>query len=305
MKKRYRIFLDILITSSLLLIVLAGCVNNVPEAEPTEVPASMESEVSETEATTSETTKETATTTSDEFEPDPTYEEAAAHVRELLEEGNSAEEVIAILMDEGKTEFEATALVNSVLMEGDTPTASTASGSSGSSSSGSSGSSSSQGSGTSSSGTSTGSGQTPTPTSGGSSGQVQETAPTQTQSTNTSSSEPASTTPAPTSATTTPIPTKVKQTVYMRIVWSDSALETMAAQGIDLNAERPEAVGIDIYACDANGNFNAGSIIDRSDADAARDQMYAEADAILAKYGIPNEVYSYTAYKFENEYIYD
>ncbi len=91
----------------------------------------------------------------------------------------------------------------------------------------------------------------------------------------------------------------------MRIVWSDSAIETMAAQGIDLNAERPEAVGIDIYACDANGNFNAGSIIDRSDADAARDQMYAEADAILAKYGLTNECYSYTAYKFENEYVYD
>ena len=305
MKKRYRIFLDILITSSLLLIVLAGCVNSTPEAEPTEVPASMESEVSETETTTSETTKETTTTTSDEFEPDPTYEEAAAYVRELLEEGNSAEEVIAILMDEGKNEFEATALVNSVLMEGDTPTASTATGSSGSSSAGSTGSSSSQGSGTSSSGTRSGSDQTPSPTSGGSSSQVQETAPTQTQSNNTGSSEPASTTPAPATAATTPIPTKVKQTVYMRIVWSDSAIETMAAQGIDLNAERPEAVGIDIYACDENGNFNAGSIIDRSDADAARDQMYAEADAILTKYGIPNEVYSYTAYKFENEYIYD
>ena len=305
MKKRYRIFLDILITSSLLLIVLAGCVNSTPEAEPTEVPASMESEVSETETTTSETTKETTTTTSDEFEPDPTYEEAAAHVRELFEEGYSAEEVITILMDEGKTEFEATALVNSVLMEGDTPTASTASGSSGSSLSGSSGSSSSQGSGTSTSGTSTSFGQTPSPTSGGSSGQVQETMPTQTQPNNTGSSEPASTTPAPTAATTTPIPTKVKQTVYMRIVWSDSAIETMAAQGIDLNAERPEAVGYGIMACDENGNFNAGSVIDRSNLDEAEAQMYAEADAILAKYGIPNEVYSYTAYKFENEYIYD
>ena len=305
MKNRYRIFLDILITSSLLLIVLAGCVNNVPEAEPTEVPASMESEVSETETTTSETTKETATTTSDEFEPDPTYEEAAAHVRELLEEGNSAEEVIAILMDEGKTEFEATALVNSVLMEGDTPTASTATGSSGSSSSGSTGSSSSQGSGTSSSGTSTGSGQTPSPTSGGSSGQVQETAPTQTQSNNTGSSEPASTTPAPTAATTTPIPTKVKQTVYMRIVWDDQDIEAMAAQGIDLNAERPEASGYCIMACDENGNYSVASIIDRSDVDAAELAMYAEADAILAKYGLTQSDYSYTTYKYENEYIYD
>lgn len=305
MKNRYRIFLDILITSSLLLIVLAGCVNSTLEAEPTEVPASMESEVSETETTTSETTKETATTTSDEFEPDPTYEEAASHVRELLEEGNSAEEVIAILMDEGKTEFEATALVNSVLMEGDTPAASTASGSSGSSSSGSSGSSSSQGSGTSPSGTSSGSGQTPSPTSGGSSGQVQETAPTQTQSNNTGSSEPASTTPAPTSAaTTTPIPTKVKQTVYMRIVWSDQDIEAMAAQGIDLNAERPEAVGIDVYACDANGNFNAGSIIDSSGGDAAEAQLYAAADVIVDKYNL-QWGYSYTAYKVENEYIYD
>ncbi len=304
MKKRYRIFLDILITTSLLLIVLAGCVNSAPEAEPTEVPVSMESEVSETETTTSETTKETATTTSDEFEPDPTYEEAAAHVRELLEEGNSAEEVIAILMDEGKTEFEATALVNSVLMEGDTPTASTASGSSESSSAGSTGSSSSQGSGASSSGTSTSSGQTPSPTSDGSSGQVQETAPTQTQSNNTDSSEPASTTPAPTSATTTPIPTKVKQTVYMRIVWDDQDIEAMAAQGIDLNAERPEAVGIDIYACDANGNFNAGSIIDSSGGDAAEAQLYAAADVIVDKYNL-QWGYSYTAYKVENEYIYD
>ena len=292
-------FLDILITSSLLLIVLAGCVNSTPEAEPTEVPASMESEVSENETTTSEATKETATTTSDEFEPDPTYEEAAAHVRELLEEGNSAEEVIAILMDEGKTEFEATALVNSVLMEGDTPTASTATISSGSSSAGSTGSSSSQGSGTSSSGTSSGSDQTPSPTSGGSSGQVQETAPTQTQSTNTGSSEPASVTPAPTSATTTPIPTKVIQTVYMRINWSVDTREAAEAMGINLNDERPEASGYCIMACDENGNYSAASIIDRSDLDAAEQAMYAEADAILAKYGIDNGYYTYTSYKYE------
>jgi hypothetical protein len=79
----------------------------------------------------------------------------------------------------------------------------------------------------------------------------------------------------------------------------------MAAQGVDLNAERPEAIGIDIYACDENGNFNAGTIIDSSGGDAAELQLYTEADAILAKYNLVGESYSYTAYKFENEYIYE
>ena len=91
----------------------------------------------------------------------------------------------------------------------------------------------------------------------------------------------------------------------MRINWSVDTREAAEAIGINLNDERPEAVGIDIYACDANGNFNAGSIIDSSGGDAAEAQLYADADAILAKYGITNGYYTYTAYKVENEYIYD
>ncbi len=90
----------------------------------------------------------------------------------------------------------------------------------------------------------------------------------------------------------------------MRIVWDDQDIEAMAAQGIDLNAERPEAVGYGIMACDENGNFNAGSVIDRSNLDAAEAQLYAAADAIVDKYNL-QWGYSYTAYKFENEYSYD
>ena len=310
MKKRYRILLDILFTSSLLLIVLAGCVNSAPEAEPTEVPASTESEVSETETTTSETTKETTTTTSDEFEPDPTYEEAAAHVRDLFAEGNSVDQVITILMEEGRTEFDATALVNSVLIEdeGSNSGSGNSSGSSGSNAdSGNSSSGTSQGSDSSGSGTSTQ--QTTAPTSGGSTTQTQEPTTT-TQASSSGNTTPTSETTTKATETvpeTTSIPTKVKQTVYIRIIWSDTAIETMAAQGIDLNAERPEAVGIAIYACDKNGNYNAGSVIDRSDYDAAEVQLYSDADAILAKYNLSGEGigYSYTAYKYENEYIYD
>lgn len=295
MKLRGRIVLDILVVSILLMVTIAGCVNNKEEfAETESVPASMVSDASETEAattTTSETTKNTMPSAS----VDPTYEEAAAYVRELLEAGNSADEVIAILMSEGRTEFDATALVNSVLMEGGTGESNSSSGSN---------------SGSSNSGKVT----TTTETAGPQTNTVTGTTAQETTSaTNqTTTSQPVTqTTPTSTSATssatpeTTPVPTKVKQTVYMRIVWSDSAIETMAAQGIDLNAERPEAIGIDIYACDENGNFNAGTIIDSSGGDAAELQLYTEADAILAKYNLVGESYSYTAYKFENEYIYE
>lgn len=295
MKLRGRIVLDILVVSILLMVTIAGCVNNKEEfAETESVPASMVSDASETEAattTTSETTKNTMPSAS----VDPTYEEAAAYVRELLEAGNSADEVIAILMSEGRTEFDATALVNSVLMEGGTGESNSSSGSN---------------SGNSNSGKVT----TTTETAGPQTNTVTGTTAQETTSaTNqTTTSQPVTqTTPTSTSATssatpeTTPVPTKVKQTVYMRIVWSDSAIETMAAQGIDLNAERPEAIGIDIYACDENGNFNAGTIIDSSGGDAAELQLYTEADAILAKYNLVGESYSYTAYKFENEYIYE
>ena len=295
MKLRGRIVLDILVVSILLMVTIAGCVNNKEEfAETESVPASMVSDASETEAattTTSETTKNTMPSAS----VDPTYEEAAAYVRQLLESGNSADEVIAILMSEGRTEFDATALVNSVLMEGGTGESNSSSGSN---------------SGNSNSGKVT----TTTETAGPQTNTVTGTTAQETTSaTNqTTTSQPVTqTTPTSTSATssatpeTTPVPTKVKQTVYMRIVWSDSAIETMAAQGIDLNAERPEAIGIDIYACDENGNFNAGTIIDSSGGDAAELQLYTEADAILAKYNLVGESYSYTAYKFENEYIYE
>jgi hypothetical protein len=295
MKLRGRIVLDILVVSILLMVTIAGCVNNKEEfAETESVPASMVSDASETEAattTTSETTKNTMPSAS----VDPTYEEAAAYVRELLEAGNSADEVIAILMSEGRTEFDATALVNSVLMEGGTGESNSSSGSN---------------SGNSNSGKVT----TTTETAGPQTNTVTGTTAQETTSaTNqTTTSQPVTqTTPTSTSATssatpeTTPVPTKVKQTVYMRIVWSDSAIETMAAQGVDLNAERPEAIGIDIYACDENGNFNAGTIIDSSGGDAAELQLYTEADAILAKYNLVGESYSYTAYKFENEYIYE
>ena len=295
MKLRGRIVLDILVVSILLMVTIAGCVNNKEEfAETESVPASMVSDASETEAattTTSETTKNTMPSAS----VDPTYEEAAAYVRQLLESGNSADEVIAILMSEGRTEFDATALVNSVLMEGGTGESNSSSGSnSGNSNSGkvtttteTAGPQTNTVTGTTTQETSSATNQTTT------SQTVTQTAPTSTSATSSAAPE------------TTPVPTKVKQTVYMRIVWSDSAIETMAAQGIDLNAERPEAIGIDIYACDENGNFNAGTIIDSSGGDAAELQLYTEADAILAKYNLVGESYSYTAYKFENEYIYE
>lgn len=292
MNSKYRILLDILIVTVLLLPALAGCVNAGSASEETEsLPSAVsESEVSETEitTTTSETTTQTKATT------DPTYEEAAAYVRELLDAGNTPEEVIAILMDEGRTEFDATALVNSVLMDGATVSSSSVTK------------------------TTTVTEETITTTASGSSGStttnatVQTTTEATTQTT--SSNKPSATTPtsattATTATETTPsssaIPTKVKQTIYIRIVWDDQDIETMAAQGIDLNAERPEAVGVDIYACDANGNFNAGTIIDSSGGDAAELQLYAEADAILAKYGLTEGDYSYTAYKIENEYLYD
>lgn len=311
--KNRRIVIDIIVIAILLMVSIAGCMNSAQTAVETTASFSESSvsDASETEATTTTEKETTATTTVDLFEPDPTYEEAAAHVRDLFAEGNSVDQVIAILMEEGRTEFDATALVNSVLIENEgsnngsgnySSDANSGSNSSGNSSSGSTGETAAT------TATGSNSGQTTSPTTGGSASQTQETtAPTsQTKSTGTvetvAATPTATQTPTPTS---TPVPTKVKQTVYMRIVWADQDIEAMAAQGIDLNAERPEAVGIDIYACDENGNYNAGSIIDRSDADAARDQMYAEADAILAKYGLTQGDYSYTVYKYENEYLYD
>jgi len=310
--KRFRIILNIIVVAVLLMTTIAGCMNGAQTAveTSTSIPESSVSDVFETETTTTATTKETTTTTTvDLFAPDPTYEEAAAHVRELLEAGNSVNEVIAILMDEGRTEFDATALVNSVLMEdeGSNSGSGNSSGSSGSNTdSGNSDTGSPQGSGTSGSGTSTQ--QTTTPTSGGSTTQTQEPTTTTTQtngSGNTTLTSETTTKATDTVPETTPIPTKVKQTVYMKIIWSVDTRETAEAMGIDLNAERPEAVGYGIMACDENGNFNAGSVIDRSNLDAAEAQLYAEADAILAKYGITDGCYSYTAYKFENEYLYD
>ena len=304
MKVRGRLVLDILVIVALLIVAIAGCANSKEPNMETVPMASSESAVSETEATT--TTEETTATetTQEQFAPDPTYEEAATYVRELLADGNSAEQVIAILMDEGRTEFDATALVNSVLME-DEGTVSNSSSVSTSSSSNIGSSSSVVTTSASGSGTSTNSG-TSAVSSGTSS--VQETTPTTTKSSDTPSTTATTETLAPattSSPTPTQVPTKVIQTVYMRIVWDDDSIETMAAQGIDLNAERPEAVGIDIYACDENGNFNAGSIIDSSGGDAAETQIFAEADAILAKYGLTEGDYSYTAYKIENEYVYD
>ena len=311
--KNRRIVIDIIVVAMLIMASVAGCMNGAQTVVETtaSIPESSVSDVSETDATTT-TEKETTvttTTTVDLFEPDPTYEEAAAHVRELLEAGNSVNEVIAILMDEGRTEFDATALVNSVLMEDEGSSNGSGngsgSGSSGSNAdSGSSDTGSSQGSGSSGSGTSTQ--QTTAPTSGGTTTQTQEPTTT-TQASSSGNTTPTSETTKATETVpeTTPIPTKVKQTVYMKIIWSVDTRETAEAMGIDLNAERPEAVGYGIMACDENGNFNAGSVIDRSNLDAAEAQMYAEADAILAKYGITDGCYSYTAYKFENEYLYD
>lgn len=307
--KNRRIVIDIIVVAVLLMTTIAGCMNGAQTAVETtaSIPESSVSDVSETETTTTTEKETTATTTVDLFAPDPTYEEAAAHVRDLFAEGNSTEQVIAILMEEGRTEFDATALVNSVLMEDDGSNSGSGnnSGSSGSNTdSGSSSSSSSQGSGSSGSGTSTQ--QTTAPTSGGSTTQTQEPTTT-TQISGSGNTTPTSVTTTKATETvpeTTPIPTKVKQTVYMRIVWDDQDIETMAAQGIDLNAERPEAVGIEILACDANGNYSAATTIDRSGIDAAEAQLYAEADAIVAKYNL-QWGYSYTAYKFETEYLYD
>lgn len=301
MKARGRVVLDILVVAALLIVALAGCANSKePDMEPVPM-ASSESAVSETEATT--TTEETTTeTTQEQFVPDPTYEEAAAYVRELLADGKTAEQVIAILMDEGRTEFDATALVNSVLMEDEGTVSNSSTGSTALSNNNGS-SSSSETASASDSGTSSG---TSTVSSGISTVQETTTATTKLAETSSATTTTETTEPAATSSPTpTQVPTKVIQTVYMRINWSVDTRETAEAMGIDLNAERPEAVGICIYACDENGNYNAGSVIDRSDSDAARDQMYAEADAILAKYGITDGYYSYTAYKFENEYVYD
>ena len=311
--KRFRVLLDILVVAMLTMASVAGCMNGAQTAVETtaSIPESSVSDVSETETTTTVTTKETtATTTVDLFEPDPTYEEAAAHVRDLFAEGNTTEQVIAILMEEGRTEFDATALVNSVLMEDE----GSSNGSGNSSGSGSSGSNtdagssdpgSSQGLGSSGSGTNTQ--QTTVPTSGGSTTQTQEPTTT-TQASSSGNTTPTSETTTKATETvpeTTPIPTKVKQTVYMKIIWSVDTRETAEAMGIDLNAERPEAVGIAILACDANGNYSVASTIDRSDFDAAEAQLYADADAILAKYGITDGCYSYTAYKYDIEYLYD
>lgn len=310
--KNRRIVIDIIVVAMLIMASVVGCMNGAQTAAETtaSIPESSVSDVSETEVTTTTEKETTATTTVDLFAPDPTYEEAAAHVRDLLAEGNSAEQVIAILMDEGRTEFDATALVNSVLMEDEGTNSggsNTSSGSSGSNTdSGNSDTGSPQDSGTSGSGTSTQ--QTTTPTSGGSTTQTQEPTTTTTQtngSGNTTLTSETTTKATDTVPETTPIPTKVKQTVYMKIIWSVDTRETAEAMGVDLNAERPEAVGIAILACDASGNYSVASTIDRSDFDAAEAQLYAEADAILAKYGITDGCYSYTAYKYEIEYLYD
>jgi hypothetical protein len=307
--KNRRIVIDIIVVAVLLMTTIAGCMNGAQTVVETtaSIPESSVSDVSETDATTTTEKETTVTTTVDLFEPDPTYEEAAAHVRDLFAEGNSAEQVIAILMEEGRTEFDATALVNSVLMEdeGSNSGSGNSSGSSGSNAdSGNSSSGTSQGSDSSGSGTSTQ--QTTAPTSGGSTTQTQEPTTT-TQASSSGNTTPTSETTKATETVpeTTPIPTKVKQTVYMKIIWSVDTRETAEAMGIDLNAERPEAVGIVVYACDSNGNFNGSTVIDSSDVDAAELSMYAEADAILVKYGITDGCYSYTAYKFENEYLYD
>lgn len=301
MKTRSRLVLDILVTAAVLITAIAGCANSDTEEtdiSPSDISVSDMSETEVTTTETSETTKETET----QYEPDPTYEEAAAYVKQLLAEGNTAEEVIDILVSEGRTEFDATALVNSVILQCETvPDNSDSSTSTGSNS----GSSSSSSSTSQSTGTGSTSNQN---TSTSTTELAQETSPTATTQTTGSgqSSSTTSATPTPTTEpTSTPIPTQVIQTVYMRIIWDDDSIEAMAAQGIDLNAERPEAVGTAIYACDENGNYNAGMLIDSSDVDAARDQMYAEADAIIAKYNISGAVYSYTAYKKINEYVYD
>ena len=313
-KTKFRLVLDFIVIAVLLLSATVGCVNG--QTEPAETDSSIPldssvSDVSETEVTT--TTSETTTkTTKEVFTPDPTYEEAAAHVRDLLAEGNSAEEVIAILVDEGRTEFDATTLVNSVLLE-DEGTVGGSSSTNSETSSGSSNTGNNSNTGGSTSGgssSSTGSGSsTSTGTSSGTSSGGSTTTTTSTQATSsggTTATTETTVVPTATSSeiTTSQVPTKVKQTVYMRIVWDDQDIEAMAAQGIDLNAERPEAVGVAIYACDENGNYNAGSVIDRTDSDDARDQMYAEADAIVAKYNL-QWGYSYTAYKIENEYVYN
>ena len=302
MKARGRVVLDILVVAAFLIVAIAGCANSKEPDMETVPMASSESAVSETEATTNAEETTATETTQEQFVPDPTYEEAAAYVRELLAEGNTAEQVIAILMDEGRTEFDATALVNSVLMEDEGTVSNVSSGSTSSSSN--TGSSSSSGTAsTSDSGTSS---ETSAVSSGTSS--VQETTPTTAKSSDTPSTTTTTETVAPiatSSPTSSLVPTKVIQTVYLRINWSVDTREVAEAMGIDLNLERPEAVGVDVYGCDENGNFNAGSIIDSSGGDAAEAQIYAEADAILAKYGIADGYYTYTAYKVENEYVYD
>lgn len=307
------VVLDILVTAAVLITAIAGCANS--DTEETDISPSdiSVSDVSETEVTTTETS-ETTKVSETQYEPDPTYEEAAAYVKQLLAEGNTPEEVIDILVSEGRTEFDATALVNSVLLEDEGTTGgggtSTSSGTTSGSGNGSSGGGSSSSNGNTdsgSSGTSLGSGTT-SGSGNGSSGSGTETTPAATQATSsgstTTTTAATSTTESSASPTPTQVPTKVIQTCYLEIIWSDDTLEAATALGVDLNAERPTEVGIAVYACDANGNYNAGSVIDRSDYDAAEAQLYADADAILAKYGITNGAYSYSGY-YENEYVYD
>ena len=80
----------------------------------------------------------------------------------------------------------------------------------------------------------------------------------------------------------------------LRINWDSNIRADATSRGIDLNAERPVEHCTVIYACDANGHYNAGSCIDSSDHDAAVDRMYAAADAILTKYGYPTGYYGYS-----------
>ena len=111
-------------------------------------------------------------------------------------------------------------------------------------------------------------------------------------------------TPKPT-ATPTPTPTKVSQYQTLQIGWDSNIRADAASRGIDLNAERPVEHCTVIYACDANGHYNAGSCIDTSDCDAALTRMYAAADAILTKYGYPTGYYSYCVIDRDITYLYD
>ena len=111
-------------------------------------------------------------------------------------------------------------------------------------------------------------------------------------------------TPKPT-ATPTPTPTKVSQYQTLQIGWDSNIRADAASRGIDLNAERPVEHCTVIYACDANGHYNAGSCIDTSDCDAALTRMYAAADAILTKYGYPTGYYGYCVIDYVDTPIYD